>query len=75
MNLNELKSMIAKEYKSYMAEQAAATPSVDVDATDVDATGGDENPEETLRDIYDMLKDYGMLFWHQQMQMKKQKQH
>ena len=58
MNLNELKSMIAKEYKSYMAEQAAATPSVDVDATDVDATDGDENPEETLRDIYDMLKDY-----------------
>ena len=56
MNLKELKSMIAKEYKSYMMEQAA--PTVDVDDMDVDATEGDENPEETLKDIYDMLKDY-----------------
>jgi hypothetical protein len=56
MNLKELKSMIAKEYKSYMMEQAA--PTVDVDDMDVDATEGDENPEDTLKDIYDMLKDY-----------------
>ena len=57
MNLKELKSMIAEEYKSYMDEQAANAPAVTTDPGDVDA-GGDENPEETLRDIYDMLKDY-----------------
>ena len=55
MNLKELKSMIAEEYKSYMAEQAA--PGVAVADTDVDATGGDDS-EATLRQIYDMLKDY-----------------
>ena len=59
MNLNELKSMIAKEYKSYMAEQAAATPSVDVDTGDVDADGATEgdDSEDILRNIYNMLKD------------------
>jgi len=55
MNLKELKSMIAEEYKSYIAEQAA--PGVAVADTDVDATGGDDS-EATLRQIYDMLKDY-----------------
>ena len=57
MNLKELRRMIAEEYKSYMDEQAANAPAVTTDPGDVDA-GGDENPEETLRDIYDMLKDY-----------------
>jgi len=55
MNLNELKSMIAEEYRNYMAEQPV--PQVAVSDADVDATGG-EDPEATLRDIYDMLKDY-----------------
>tara|TARA_A100001201_G_scaffold44857_1_gene45865 strand:- start:578 stop:895 length:318 start_codon:yes stop_codon:yes gene_type:complete len=54
MNLKELKKMIAEEYSAY-TEQAA--PAVDVDAGDVDA-GGDEDSEATLRQIYDMLKDY-----------------
>ena len=61
MNLKELKTMIAEEYSNYLKEQGApgapGAPAVAVSAKDVDA-GGDENPEETLRDIYDMLKDY-----------------
>jgi len=56
MNLRELKSMIAEEYRNYMAEQAA--PGVAVADTDVDAMGGGEDAEATLRDIYDMLKSY-----------------
>ena len=56
MNLKELKSMIAEEYSNYLAEQE--DPAVAVSDVDVDADGGDENAEETLRDIYDMLKDY-----------------
>ena len=56
MNLKELKSMIAEEYKNYMAEQAA--PGVAVADTDVDAMGGGEDAEATLRDIYEMLKSY-----------------
>ena len=56
MNLKELKVMIAEEYKNYMAEQAE--PAVAVSDTDVDATGGGEDAEATLRDIYEMLKDY-----------------
>ena len=35
-----------------------ALPGVAVSDADVDATGGDENAEETLRDIFNMLKDY-----------------
>ena len=54
MNLKELKKMIAEEYSAY-TEQAG--PAVDVDAGDVDAGGG-EDSEDTLRQIYDMLKDY-----------------
>lgn len=74
MNINDLKKMIAEEYKYWMAEQDPAggmdmdmpapmpgggsgAPKVDVGPDDIDM-GGDENPEETLRDIYDMLKDY-----------------
>ena len=56
MNLKELKSMIAEEYNAYIAEQA--NPSVAVSDADVDATGGDEDAEATLRDIYEMLKDF-----------------
>ena len=57
MNLKELKAMIKEEWESHQNEQAL--PSVAVSDADVDATGGDdENAEETLRDIFNMLKDY-----------------
>ena len=56
MKLDELKKMIAEEYTKFQNEQMA--PGVAVSDNDVDATGDDENAEETLRDIYDMLKDY-----------------
>ena len=57
MNLRELKKMIAEEYKNYIAEQGTVPP-VAVADTDVDATGGGEDAEATLRDIYEMLKSY-----------------
>ena len=57
MNLKELKAMIKEEWEAHQNEQAL--PSVAVSDADVDATGGDdENAEETLRDIFNMLKDY-----------------
>ena len=56
MNLTELKKMIAEEYTAFQNEQAE--PAVDVAPDDVDVDGDDENSEETLRQIYDMLKDY-----------------
>ena len=55
MNLKELKAMIAEEYSNYLAEQDE--PTVAVSDADVDADGG-EDAEKTLRDIFDMLKDY-----------------
>ena len=48
--------MIAEEYSNYLAEQEE--PAIVTTDKDVDATGGDEDAEETLRDIFDMLKDY-----------------
>tara|TARA_R100000773_G_C4179251_1_gene89675 strand:+ start:118 stop:579 length:462 start_codon:yes stop_codon:yes gene_type:complete len=58
MKLNELKKMIAEEYSRYLEEQedvkVDVTPGVDVEPK----MGGDENPEATLKTIYDMLKDY-----------------
>ena len=54
MNIRELKKMIKEEYSAYTEQ---AEPAVDVDAGDVDA-GGDEDSEETLKQIYDMLKAY-----------------
>ena len=68
MNLNELKKMIAEEYSHYMKEQGAPPvpgvptgmptpePTIAVSGDDVNAMGG--YPEATLRQIYDMLKDY-----------------
>ena len=56
MNLKELKAMIKEEWEAHQNEQAL--PGVAVSDADVDATGGDENAEETLRDIFNMLKDY-----------------
>ena len=55
MNLKELRRMIAEEYSNYLAEQDE--PTVAVSDADVDADGG-EDAEETLRDIFNMLKDY-----------------
>ena len=55
MNLKELRRMIAEEYSNYLAEQDE--PTVAVSDADVDADGG-EDAEKTLRDIFDMLKDY-----------------
>jgi hypothetical protein len=67
MNLKELKGMIAEEYGRYLKEQEDVAVDVQPDV-DVDAMGpemgdemGDEmgeDPEATLRTIYDMLKDY-----------------
>ena len=54
MNLKELKKMIKEEYSAYTEQ---AEPAVDVAPGDVDA-GGDDDSEATLRQIYDMLKDY-----------------
>ena len=70
MNLEDLKSLVKEEYKNFMYEQEddkkddkggapkkAKAPKVDVGADDL-KMGGDENPEETLKAIYDMLKDF-----------------
>jgi len=68
MTLKELKKMIAEEYTAYkrgLKEQPVGDmpmptppggPGVVVSDDDVDATGGDA--ETTLKDIYDMLKDF-----------------
>ena len=56
MNLKELKAIIKEEWEAHQNEQAL--PCVAVSDADVDATGGDENAAETLRDIFNMLKDY-----------------
>ena len=61
MTLEELKKMIAEEYSVYskkLKEQALPAPGISVSDKDVDATGGDEDAEETLRDIFEMLKAY-----------------
>ena len=59
MRLKELKKMIAEEYSRYLKEQEDVAVDVNPD-TDVDAMGDDEgeDPEATLKTIYDMLKDY-----------------
>ena len=56
MRLKELQKMIKEEFDTFMDEQEDMN--IDVQGDDVDATGGGENPEETLRSIYNMLKDY-----------------
>ena len=64
MNLKELKSMIAEEYRYWMAEQDDAMPApgempgIEVGPNDVDATMGGGDSEATLQQIYDMLKSY-----------------
>jgi len=61
MNLKQLKVMIAEEYKYWLAEQpvdAPDMPGVEVGPNDVNAMGGGDDSEATLRQIYDMLKSY-----------------
>ena len=63
MRLKELKKMIAEEYGRYLKEQEDVAVDVQPDV-DVDAMGPEmddemgEDPEATLRIIYDMLQDY-----------------
>ena len=70
MTIKELKKIILEEYRYWMAEQPNGEedtdagipgmpdlPGVDVGADDIDAGTGDDS-EETLRQIFDMLKDY-----------------
>ena len=64
MRLKELKKMIAEEYSRYLKEQEDVAVDVQPDV-DVDAMGpemgdemGEDDPEATLRIIYDMLADY-----------------
>ena len=63
MKLKELKRMIAEEYGRYLKEQedvaVDVNPDVDVDAMGaMDPEGEGEDPEATLRTIYDMLSAY-----------------
>ena len=70
MNLKELKKMIAEEYSAYtqrVKEQDMPgmdmgmdmdMPKVDVGADDIKVNDGDENPLDTLKAIFDMLKDF-----------------
>jgi len=52
MNLKELKQMIKEEFEAFTE---ADDVSVDVDAKEMAA---DKNPEDTLKKVFDMLKDY-----------------
>ena len=72
MKLKELKQLVAEEYNKYMSEQdpmgglgdlptaagAPADPTVAVSDKDINLDGGDEDAEATLRDIFNMLKDF-----------------
>ena len=68
MRLSELKKMVKEEYTRYLKEQAGppvpppmagpgGAPNVTVEPGDIDVLGG-EDAEATLRDIYEMLKDF-----------------
>jgi hypothetical protein len=61
MDLNELKKMIKEEWYSFKEQEGAPTttePAVAVSDDDIDAMGGEEDAESTLRQIYDMLDAY-----------------
>ena len=71
MKLKELKQLVAEEYNKYMSEQdpmddmglptaagAPADPTIAVSDKDINLDGGDEDAEATLRDIFNMLKDF-----------------
>jgi len=53
MKLEELKKMIKEEFEAF--QEAEDTVDVDVDA---DEAAAEKNPEDTLKGIFDMLKDY-----------------
>jgi hypothetical protein len=65
MKLSELKKMVAEEYSRYLAEQdqppmppmppAGGDPSISVEPDDIQVG---EDPEQMLRNIYDMLKTH-----------------
>ena len=60
MKLDELKKMIAEEYATFQQNQITQEqdmPAVAVSDKDVDADGS-EDAEATLKDIYEMLKDF-----------------
>ena len=69
MNLTELKKMVKEEYNKFLEQdmpdmpdmpQPSAgmeDPTIAVSDNDIDLDGG-ENPEDTLRAIFDMLKDF-----------------
>ena len=62
MNLKELKKMVSQEYRRYLTEQPdmdmPMEPGIEVGPNDINAMGGGEDSEATLRQIYDMLKNY-----------------
>jgi len=62
MRLSELKQMVKEEYVRYLREQEDVAvdvqPDVDVDAMDPEMGDEMDDPETTLRTIYDMLADY-----------------
>ena len=73
MNLRQLKKMISEEYRYWLAEQPIdgpgapgipgapgmpGAPGVEVGPDDIDVMDGGEDSEATLRQIYDMLKNY-----------------
>ena len=73
MNLRQLKKMISEEYKYWLAEQPIdepgapgmpgapgipGAPGVEVGPNDIDVMDSGEDSEATLRQIYDMLKNY-----------------
>ena len=68
MNLTELKKMVKEEYTKFLEQDmpdmpdmppmgGMEDPTVAVSDKDIDLDGG-ENPEDTLRAIFDMLKDF-----------------
>ena len=63
MNLKQLKKMIAEEYSAYTEQVgepvgAPGMPGIEVGPNDIDAMGDGKDSEDTLRQIYDMLKAY-----------------
>ena len=57
MKLKDLKKMIKEELDAFV-EAEDVDVDVDTDAGDIDAGDAEKNPEDTLRSMYDMLKDY-----------------
>ena len=58
MNLAKLKAMIKEEYSNFANYKVSEQdePMVNVGPGDIEVGGDDEDSEDTLRQIYDMLK-------------------